>query len=108
MLLTDFSTVTALPQHFQCATPCVYSAAAEFRPTRHAWDSATELDARGRPPPKPLDAVLAAFAKLAPEIDLFVRTSTRPDELLAELRRKNIASMSTELADATWRTRLRR
>lgn len=88
--------------------PRVYSAASEFRPVRHVWRCATELDARGRPPPKILDAILAALADTAPGEELYVRTKTRPDDLLEALQQRNISAVSVELTDASWRTRVQR
>lgn len=106
MTLTDSSTEMSPPPPAQPKLPGLYSAASEFRPVRPVWHCATELDARGHPPPKPLDVILATLATTASGDEFYVRTRTRPDDLLEALRQRNISAVSTELPDASWRTRV--
>lgn len=84
--------------------PIVYSAGAEHRPIeRRVWRR-TELDARGRPPPKPADAIRAALANAVPGDELYVRTNTQPNELIQALQRHGIATATAKLPDGSWRT----
>ena len=89
--------------------PFVYLPGAEHRATkRDAWHCATELDARGKPPPKPADAIRATLANGAAGAELYVRTSMRPDELIEVLRREGISAASAQLPDGSWRTLIAR
>lgn len=70
---------------------------------RHAWRCATELDARGKPPPRPVDAIRAALAEMQPGDKLSVRTNTQPAELIRVLRRNGISAEAVQLGDGSWR-----
>lgn len=67
----------------------------------------TELDARGLRPVNTFQAVLTALSSIPDGHPQYVRTRTRPDDLLAKLAARGVEAASSESPDGTWRTALR-
>lgn len=88
--------------------PRTYTAAPEVRRReRLTWRCPTELDARGRVPPSPLDAIRGAVADLKPGEVVWLRTKSEPDGLLADLARNGLPATARRLPDESWRTEIR-
>lgn len=75
---------------------------------RPAPTCGTELDARGRPPPHPLDLIRVAVAELEQDEILQIRTRNEPIALVLALASPDIAASAIPLPDQTWRTTIRR
>ena len=67
-----------------------------------------ELDARGLEPPQPLVTILEAISTLSPGATLQARTDRRPMHLYAQLEARGFAGESTEQADGSFITHIRR
>jgi uncharacterized protein (DUF2249 family) len=67
-----------------------------------------ELDARGLEPPQPLVTILEAISALPPGATLRARTDRRPMHLYAQLEARGFAGESTEQADGSFITDIRR
>jgi len=67
-----------------------------------------ELDARGLEPPQPLVTILEALATLPPGAALQARTDRRPMHLYAQIEARGFAGESTEQADGSFLTHIRR
>jgi len=81
-----------------------------FLPVTCAIDSATaarwwstELDARAGSPPDPFRAILDALNSLPPGHPQFVRTKSRPNELLRKFAAEGLSADTEELPDGNWR-----
>lgn len=68
----------------------------------------TELDARGSPPPDHYRAILDALSALPAGRRQFVRTKSRPTDLLQRLAAAGIQIETNHLPDGSWRSVLRR
>jgi hypothetical protein len=108
MPLAAFVLETTAPAAPRAGEPFVYSPGAEHRTKKLLVGRCTELDARACSPPRPIDAIRAAVATIATGEELYVRTRSRPDELVEALRRQGISAASTQLADGSWRMHVSR
>lgn len=75
--------------------------------TKPAADN-PEVDARGLEPPEPMLRILSAVEALPAGGVLRARTDRRPIHLLPELEARGVQHESTEQADGSWITTLRR
>jgi uncharacterized protein (DUF2249 family) len=66
------------------------------------------LDARGLEPPQPLITILEAISTLPPAAELWARTDRRPMHLYAQLESRGFTGESTEQADGSFITHIRR
>jgi hypothetical protein len=71
-----------------------------------AAPGATELDARGAPPPKPLDAIVVALEAIPAGTPQYVRTRGAPVDLLRALHARGVEAYPQQLPDGSWRTRI--
>lgn len=88
------------PTSLDLPVPCGFAL-----PDLEPWP--TELDARGLRPVNTFQAVLTALSSIPNGHPQYVRTRSRPDDLLARLAARGIAAACSEAPDGTWRTALR-
>jgi uncharacterized protein (DUF2249 family) len=67
-----------------------------------------EVDVRGLEPPQPLVMILEAISAFPPGATLRARTDRRPMHLYAQLEARGFAGESTEQADGSYITQIRR